>query len=140
MLVILPSFYGNILVLMFGVTQHLGLFEDVRDHPLNSRTMYLNPVLRFLYWNMNYHIEHHMFPMVPYHALPALHEEMKADTPKPMPGLFSALKEVVAALIKQGNDPHYTVIKPLPETARPYMDGLPENEFIKERIKKYGMD
>ena len=41
------------------------------------RTVYMNPVLRFLYWNMNYHIEHHMFPMVPYHALPKLHEEMK---------------------------------------------------------------
>ena len=30
----------------------------------------MNPVSRFIYWNMNYHVEHHMFPMVPYHALP----------------------------------------------------------------------
>ena len=41
----------------------------------------MNPVSRFLYWNMNYHVEHHMFPMVPYHALPQLHEEIKADLP-----------------------------------------------------------
>ena len=52
----------------------------------NSRTVYMNPVFRFVYWNMNYHLEHHMFPMVPYHALPALHAEMKADTPKPYHG------------------------------------------------------
>ena len=64
---------------MFGLTQHAGLAEDVLDHRLNSRTVYMNPVFRFLYWNMNYHVEHHMFPMVPYHALPALHAEMKAD-------------------------------------------------------------
>ena len=38
------------------------------DHRLNSRTVYMNPISRFIYWNMNYHIEHHMFPMVPYHA------------------------------------------------------------------------
>ena len=34
------------------------------------RTVLMNPVSRFIYWNMNYHVEHHMFPMVPYHALP----------------------------------------------------------------------
>ena len=74
---ILPSIYGGWLYLVFGLTQHAGLAEDVLDHRLNSRTVYMNPVLRFLYWNMNYHVEHHMFPMVPYHALPKLHEEMK---------------------------------------------------------------
>ena len=37
----------------------------------------MNPISRFVYWNMNYHVEHHMFPMVPYHALPALHAEIK---------------------------------------------------------------
>ena len=30
---------------------------------------------------MNYHVEHHMFPLVPYHALPELHAELKADMP-----------------------------------------------------------
>jgi fatty acid desaturase len=136
MLVVLPTFYGNLLVLLFGMTQHLGLFDDVLDHRLNSRTMYLNPVLRFLYWNMNYHIEHHMFPMVPYHALPELHKEMRADTPEPAPGLYSALREVVKALLKQGKDPSYTIIRPLPSTARPYMSGLPENDFVQTRIEK----
>ncbi|RXZ79702.1 fatty acid desaturase [Paenibacillaceae bacterium] len=120
MFIILPSFYGFILVLGFGVTQHLGLYEDVLDHRLNSRTIYMNPVLRFLYWNMNYHVEHHMFPMVPYHALPKLHEEMKADCPQARPSFIAALKEVVAALRKQKDDPSYVVVKPLPVAAGPY--------------------
>lgn len=135
MLVGLPSFYGSILILLFGITQHLGLYDDVLDHRLNSRTMYLNPFLRFLYWNMNYHVEHHMFPMVPYHALPKLHEEMKYDTPKARSSLIAALKEVIGALIRQGKDPAYAVVKPLPATARPYMFGLPEIPYISERIR-----
>ena len=49
------------------------------DHRLNTRTVKMNVVNRFLYWNMNYHVEHHMFPMVPYHRLPELHEEIKHD-------------------------------------------------------------
>lgn len=136
MLVVLPSFYGSILSLLFGLTQHLGLYDDVLDHRLNSRTMKLNPFFRFLYWNMNYHVEHHMFPMVPYHALPALHEEMKHDTPEPRPSLWAALREAIDALIRQGKDPGYAVIKPLPATARPYMDGLPDIPYISERINK----
>ena len=52
---------------MTGLTQHIGLAEDVLDHRLNCRTVYINPFSRFVYWNMNYHVEHHMFPMVPYH-------------------------------------------------------------------------
>ena len=68
-----------------------GLAEDVLDHRLNSRTVYMNPVLRFLYWNMNYHVEHHMFPMVPYHALPELHEAIKADMPEPYPSFMDGL-------------------------------------------------
>ena len=64
-----------------GFTQHAGLAEDVLDHRLNCRTVYMNPVVRFLYWEMNYHVEHHMFPMVPYYNLKHLHAEMKNDTP-----------------------------------------------------------
>ncbi|OCT14487.1 fatty acid desaturase [Paenibacillus pectinilyticus] len=128
MFIFLPSFYGNLLVLLFGMTQHLGLYEDVLDHRLNSRTIRMNPIFRFLYWNMNYHMEHHMFPMVPYHALPKLHEAMKDDCPTPRTSLWAALKEVVIALRLQKVDPSYVVVKPLPATARPYYYGSDREE------------
>ena len=67
----LPSLYGTWLMTIYGLTQHAGLAENVTDHRLNSRTIYMNTLNRYLYWNMNYHVEHHMFPMVPYHALRA---------------------------------------------------------------------
>ena len=42
---------------------------------------------RFLYLDMNYHVEHHMFPMVPYYHLSALHEVIKHDLPAPSPSI-----------------------------------------------------
>jgi len=111
----LPPFLGHWLVLFFGATQHLGLGDDVLDHRLNSRTIYMNPVFRFLYNNMNYHVEHHIFPTVPYHALPALHEELKDYLPPPYPSTWAAYKELVPALARQLREPDFWVHRPLPE-------------------------
>ena len=125
MLVGLPTFYGAFLALYFGLTQHAGLAEDVLDHRLNSRTVYMNPIFRFLYWNMNYHVEHHMFPMAPYHALPRLHEAIKAACPRPYASTIEAYREILPALARQLKDPSYFVERTLPNAAKavPYNHG-----------------
>lgn len=109
-----PSLYGAWLYLFFGLTQHAGLPENVTDHRLNCRTVQMNPVFLFLYWNMNYHVEHHMFPMVPYHALPRLHAALRADMPPPYRSTLAAYAEILPALWRQGRDPSYFVRRPLP--------------------------
>jgi Na+-transporting NADH:ubiquinone oxidoreductase subunit F len=119
LLVGLPSFYGAWLMQLFGLTQHAGLAEDVLDHRLNCRTVYTNRAFRYLYWNMNYHVEHHMYPLVPYHALPALHEELKADMPPAYPSLWAAYREIIPALFRQARDPSYHVSRPLPPVPAP---------------------
>ncbi|MBN8997228.1 MAG: fatty acid desaturase family protein [Rhizobiales bacterium] len=121
----LPSFYGAWLMVFFGLTQHAGLAEDVLDHRLNSRTVYMNPVFRFLYLNMNYHVEHHMFPMVPYHALPKLHEKIKNDCPTPYSSCWAAYKEIIPTVWRQVKDPTYFVRRQLPPGAKsvPYNHG-----------------
>ena len=124
MLVGLPSFYGAWLLLVFGLTQHAGLAEDVLDHRLCCRTVYMNPVFRYLYWEMNYHVEHHMFPMVPYHALKHLHRELKADMPKPYDGLWEAYREIVPTILRQRREPTYCVQRQLPASARPLAPGM----------------
>jgi fatty acid desaturase len=115
----LPTLYGGWFALYCGMTQHLGLAEDVLDHRLNSRTVYMNPIFRFLYWNMNYHVEHHIFPTVPYHALPKLHEAIKGDCPPPYPSSIAAYREIIPALLRQLKDPTYFVRRELPPTAQP---------------------
>jgi Na+-transporting NADH:ubiquinone oxidoreductase subunit F len=109
MFVILPSFYGKWLLVAYGVTQHGGLAEDTLDHRLNSRTVRMNWLHRYLYWNMNFHMEHHMFPTVPFHALPGLHRSIKADLPPVYPGFRAAYREIWGAYQKQKSDPQYFV-------------------------------
>lgn len=120
LLIGLPRLYGFWHAVLCGVLQHAGLAEDVLDHRLNSRTVYMNPISRFIYLNMNYHVEHHMFPIVPYHALPKLHELIKHDLPEPNKGFIDAYLEVWPALIRQLRYENWFVKKKLPATAKPY--------------------
>lgn len=119
MLIGLPSMYGAWHMFMTGLTQHIGLAEDVLDHRLNCRTAYINPFSRFVYWNMNYHVEHHMFPMVPYHRLPELHQEILKDCPPPYHGFWACYREIIPTLLRQLKDPEYFIRRQLPPTARP---------------------
>ncbi|WEX75249.1 fatty acid desaturase family protein [Sinorhizobium numidicum] len=126
---VLPTMYGGWMTIFFGLTQHAGLAENVLDHRLNSRTVYMNPIFRFLYWNMNYHVEHHMFPMVPYHRLPELHEVMKADMPKPYASTIEAYREIIPALLRQIKDPEYYVKRELPASAKAFRPELHASEI-----------
>ena len=120
MVIGLPRLYGAWHHVMTGVLQHAGLAEDVLDHRLNSRTVYMNPVSRFIYWNMNYHVEHHMFPMVPYHALPRLHELIKHDLPAPTPSIPSGYRAIWPVLKRQLRYENYFIKPALPVSAKPY--------------------
>jgi fatty acid desaturase len=112
----LPRAYGVWLLMVMGLPQHMGLAEDVLDHRLNARTMIFGRVLRFIYWNMNYHVEHHMYPMVPYHALPRLHEAVKHDCPPPET-LFSAWRQIIPTVLRQLKEPTHFIRKKLPPGA-----------------------
>jgi fatty acid desaturase len=124
MVIGLPRLYGAWHHVMTGVLQHAGLAENVLDHRLNSRTVYMNPVSRFIYWNMNYHVEHHMFPMVPYHQLPALHAKIGHDLPTPNPSIIQAYREVWPILIRQLKYEDFFLRRDLPATAQPYREDL----------------
>ena len=117
-----PRIYGTWHMVLTGLLQHGGLAEDVLDHRLNSRTVLMNPVSRWIYWNMNYHVEHHMFPVIPYHALPRLHEAIKHDLPAPNPSMWHAYAEMIGALRRMRHEPGYYLRRELPPTARPYRE------------------
>lgn len=124
MFVGLANIFGSWLMVIYGLTQHAGLAENVLDHRLNCRTVYMNRLNRYLYWNMNYHVEHHMFPLVPYHALPRLHAAVKADMPKPYNGLLEAWREIIPTVLRQVRDPAYHVKRKLPEARERAQENL----------------
>ena len=127
-----PRCYGYFMAHLYGLTQHAGLGENVLDYRLNTRTVLMGPVNRFLYWNMNFHIEHHMFPMVPYHQLPDLHEELKNELPTPCSSLWAAYREIVPGVLRQLSDPTYFIKRELPADATPYHG--PTNGLFPEHL------
>ena len=119
-----PRLYGAWHHVLTGLMQHGALADNVLDHRMNSRTVLLNPVSRFIYWNMNYHIEHHMFPMVPYHALPRLHELIKNDLPAPSPSFLACYREMIPVWLRQLRGEDCFLVRELPVTAKPYRPDL----------------
>jgi fatty acid desaturase len=112
--IVLPGFYGKTLIASFGLTQHTGLQENIKDHRYSTRTVYLNPIFSFLYWHMEYHIEHHMYPTIPSYNLPKLHTLIKDQMPEAKKGLVGAYKEIIPAIFKQVKNPNYKISLSVP--------------------------
>lgn len=74
---IVPVLLGQPVLRLYLLAEHgdcpfaASMFE-------NTRTTFTNRIVRFLSWNMPYHVEHHVFPAVPFHRLPDLHGKMRA--------------------------------------------------------------
>lgn len=112
-LITLAPFYGGALQYLCNNTQHTGLMDQVSDFRLCTRTISLNPFVRFIYWHMNFHIEHHMFAAVPCYNLAKLHALIESDLP-PTPGLAAAWKQIIAILERQKVEPAYQYRAELP--------------------------
>ncbi|MCF7929144.1 MAG: fatty acid desaturase [Spirochaetales bacterium] len=109
--------YGALIPSLLNNTQHIGLEFNVYDHRLCTRDVYINPILSFFYWNMQYHTEHHMYPSIPFHALKKMHRQVKDRLPPVYPSLWAVNREIRETMRRQKTDPHYRVTPQLPQTA-----------------------
>lgn len=96
-----------------GVTMHCGLQSNSHDFRKSVRTITLDPLSEFLYWHMNWHLEHHMFAGVPCYHLKALHKALADDMPRPR-SLIGAWREMRAVWHRQKTDPDYAFDTPVP--------------------------
>jgi fatty acid desaturase len=60
-----------------SVTEHHDVTEG--SEWTNARSIVTHPLIEFLWSNVNYHLEHHLYPSVPYHALPELRRALSTD-------------------------------------------------------------
>ncbi|MFP4551572.1 MAG: fatty acid desaturase [Spirochaetales bacterium] len=116
-LVTLASFYGRWLQFLCNETQHIGLVDNVPDFRLCCRTFTANPVIRFLYWNMNYHTEHHMYAAVPCYNLHKLHLKVRHELPAWPRGIVATWRQIISILRRQYEDPEYQFIPEVPPAA-----------------------
>ncbi len=109
------AFIGNAGRYFVSLTQHCGLRDDVPDFRKCVRSVTLNPFYEFLYWRMNWHIEHHMYAGVPCYNLKKLYRELAHDMPEPRT-LVGAWREMREVWSRQQTDPGYQFDTPLPDT------------------------
>ena len=106
-LVTLAPFFARWFGILTHVPQHIGMEPDVADWRRSTRTYLAGPFVRFFYWNMNYHVEHHMFAAVPFYNLPKLRKVLEPDLPIAPYGLLATWREIVNTLRQQKHDPNY---------------------------------
>ena len=86
---------------MFILMQHVEMAENQPNIVKSTRSFETNWFGRFLYCNMNFHIEHHLYPTVPFHALPDLSVKLSEQLPEPDPGFFQTNWEVLKVVMRR---------------------------------------
>ncbi|HMC48093.1 MAG TPA: fatty acid desaturase, partial [Caballeronia sp.] len=65
-------------VFIFSLPEHYGC-EQSADWRRNTRSVRSNVVASYLYWNGNFHADHHMFPRLPSRHLPRLNRLLEGN-------------------------------------------------------------
>ena len=109
-----PRVFGGWLKRLCNEAQHIGLTDKISDFRLCCRTIYLSPVLQFLYWHMNFHTEHHMYAAVPCYRLGRLHRMIQHDMPRCTRGLRDTWTQIHGILEQQKRNPNYQFAPEVP--------------------------
>lgn len=99
---VLPMLIGYGFLRPYLLSEHTGCAETPALLE-NTRTTYTNSWVRLFAWNMPFHTEHHAYPAVPFHALPALHEMMAGHLVQTSQGYIAAWRGVCRYLLRRSN-------------------------------------
>ncbi len=94
---LLPVVIGQPVLRLYLMTEHGGC-PLVADMLRNSRTTRSNALVRRLAWNMPYHAEHHAYPALPFHALPAAHRLLADEIEVQAPGYLTVHRALLSQL------------------------------------------
>jgi fatty acid desaturase len=82
---VIPALMGRPFLAAMLLSEHTGCSEEP-DGLANTRSTETLALWRWVLWNMPYHAEHHFYPSIPFHALPAAHEIMRPRLGHAAPG------------------------------------------------------
>ena len=98
---VIPVFLGQITVTAFGLIQHVEMAENVPSILDSTRSFRTNPLVSFFYLNMEHHIEHHLYPQVPFYSLPGLNAAIEVQLPEPDPGFLRTFIESLSVAVRR---------------------------------------
>ena len=93
---LVPALLGQPFLRLYLLAEHTGC-PHVADMLANTRTTLAAAPVRFFAWNMPYHAEHHVWPAVPFHRLPALHRLLRGEPGVRAHGYPAAVRAALAA-------------------------------------------
>ena len=96
---LLPRIMAEPVVRLVRMVEHTGK-DETADMIHNTRTSFPSSILKFLYWNMPYHIEHHLYSNVPFHRLPKFHNIIKPHTDEVEPSILSVHYDIIKQIWK----------------------------------------
>jgi fatty acid desaturase len=95
---LMPMILINFMVNVRGMSQHT-LLEEEADLVRGTRSILTHPIVKFFMCNENYHLEHHLYPAVPWYNLPQLHQfiesELRSQQAPFIPSYTSFVREFV---------------------------------------------
>ena len=97
---VVPMLLGQPFLRLYLLAEHTGCPETA-DGLTNTRTTLCSAPVRWLMWNMPYHAEHHLYPSVPFHALPALHRDVREHLRVVAPGYPAAHRSIRGQLVRR---------------------------------------
>lgn len=95
-------------------TEHITRLYNVNDQRLCTRSVKVGPLVHWIYWGLDDHIDHHIYPLVPSRNLPKLHTLLQSDLPEPL-GMVACWKEMFAIAREKDLRPDHEFVpyKPL---------------------------
>jgi hypothetical protein len=95
---------GSAFEVVWHSTEHIGRPYDVNDHRLNTRSIRVSPFVRLMFWGLDDHVDHHLYPIVPSRNLPKLHAILAKDLPAP-DHVVGCWREMFAIAREKERDP-----------------------------------
>jgi fatty acid desaturase len=95
---------GSPMEILWHATKHIGRPYNVNDHRLNTRSVRVSGFIKLIFWGLDDHVDHHLYPVVPSKNLPKLHRLLEKDLPDPN-NIFGCWAEMFEISQEKDRDP-----------------------------------
>lgn len=97
---LVPMLLGGPFLRAYLLAEHT-FCPHVANMLANTRTTFTHRLVRWVAWNMPYHAEHHAYPAVPFHRLPAFHAITRAHLQETQHGYASFAQAYLTRVEKE---------------------------------------
>jgi fatty acid desaturase len=95
---------GSPIEVLWHATKHIGRPYNVNDHRLNTRSIRVSWFVKSIFWGLDDHVDHHLYPVIPSRNLPKLHKLLESSLPR-VDNVFGCWAEMFEITRQKDSDP-----------------------------------